>query len=175
VRTFLIDGYNLMHAAGLMAARSPAVKLQKARGKFLDWIADADPVRAGTARVRVIFDAQNGTGDGREKAHRAGVWVRFAPKETADDLIEHILAADQLPHRLTVVSNDGRLHEAARRRSAHRWTCEAFMDWLATGTPGPGAYTALPPATSPDSPAGSGVRYRPTLRLVKWGRICEFC
>ncbi|MGL6097645.1 MAG: NYN domain-containing protein [Fimbriiglobus sp.] len=82
MRTFLIDGYNLMHAAGLVAARGPAVKWQKAREKFLDWIADADPVRAGVARVQVIFDAQNGTGDGRERSHRAEVWVRFAPRRT---------------------------------------------------------------------------------------------
>jgi predicted RNA-binding protein with PIN domain len=152
VRTFLIDGYNLLHAAGFAGAGRVG-RLEKARTKPLDWIADADPVRAGAARVRVVFDAQGGRGDDGEQPHRGAVRVRFAYRQTADDLIETLLAAEAAPAAVAVVSNDGRLREAARRRGAAGWSCEAFTDWLLTGSPGPGVSPAPVPSI-PEKPDG---------------------
>jgi predicted RNA-binding protein with PIN domain len=155
VRTFLIDGYNLLHAVGFAGPG----RWEKRRLKLLDWIADAAPVRAGTARVRVVFDAQHGTGDDRERPHRS-VLVRFAVRQTADDLIETLLASESAPSTVAVVSNDGRVREAARRRGAAGWSCEAFTDWLVTGSPGPGASPAPPadpPPEKPDGPAPAEV------------------
>src|SRR5205823_14898097 len=57
--------------------------------------------------------------------------VRSAVGQTADDLIEALLAAESRPGEITVVSNDSRLHEAARRRGSRAWSCQHFMDWLA--------------------------------------------
>jgi predicted RNA-binding protein with PIN domain len=160
VPTFLIDGYNLLHAAGLAGSKRPG-RLEKARNRMLDWIADADPVKSTATRVRVVFDAQNGTGDGRERPHRGTVWVRFAQKQTADDLIESLLASETAPAGVAVVSNDTRLREAARRRGAAGWACEAFMDWLITGTPGSGTVgppKADPGPEKPDGPADEDER-----------------
>lgn len=151
--TILVDGYNLLHAAGL-AGVGRAGRLEKARNRMLDWIADAGPVRAGAARVRVVFDAQNGAGDGGERTHRGAVRVRFAYKQTADDLIETLLASEHAPAAVAVVSNDTRVREAARRRGAAGWSCEAFTDWLLTGTPGPGTRGPPPADPLPEKPDG---------------------
>jgi predicted RNA-binding protein with PIN domain len=151
VPTFLIDGYNLLHAAGFAGA-GKASRFKHTRNRFLNWIADAGPVKAGTACVRIIFDAQNGAGDPREQPYR-GLFVRFAFQQTADDLIETLLAAETTPASVAVVSNDSRLREAARRRGAASWTCEAFIDWLETGSPGPGVSAAPSPAI-PEKPDG---------------------
>jgi uncharacterized protein len=142
---FLIDGYNLMHAAGYLASRPKPPRLGPVRGRFLDWLATSAGGRA--AEVRVVFDAAAAAGDSPEAVHR-GVRVRFAYRRTADDLIEELLAGDGDPGSLAVVSNDGRLHEAARRRQVRAWSCERFVDWLVGGEP-----TPLPdPPPAPEKP-----------------------
>jgi predicted RNA-binding protein with PIN domain len=148
----LVDGYNLLHAIGL--ATKPArpghsrIPLRTARRRMLDWLADA--ARSRPAVLRVVFDAQEGIKtDTAEQDHR-GVRVRFAFRQTADDLIEAILAAETQPAETVVVSNDGRLHEAARRRGAVAWSCQRFMDWLAD--PGRPPAQSSPPAE--EKPAG---------------------
>jgi len=143
--TYLIDGYNLMHAAGLARAGMPAGALRQARTRFLNWLADA--VRDRTATLRVVFDAAAAAADGLETDHR-GVLVRFAGGQTADDEIEALLAHDPRPGRITVVSNDGRVREAARRRGALFQTCEEFTDWAIDPRPAPPS----PDEPEPDKP-----------------------
>ena len=123
---FRIDGYNLRHAVGLLRQGLPAGGLERARGRFLDWLADAGKGRADT--IRVVFDAQDAPAASKEMDHR-GVRVRFSFRKTADDEIEELLAAEPLPARVAVVSNDGRVREAGRRRGAAIQTCEQFVDW----------------------------------------------
>jgi predicted RNA-binding protein with PIN domain len=118
----LIDGYNLLYAAGVAGPT-----LRAARGRLLDWLATA--IRGRGATLRVIFDAQDSSADSPESDHR-GVRVRFAFRQTADDLIEEFLAAEPQPQKLTVVSNDSRLHASARRYGCRAWSCQQFMDWL---------------------------------------------
>lgn len=123
----LIDGYNLLYAAGLAAPKVAPGRLKVARRRLLDWLADAPP---RGAVLRVVFDAKAAPADSAEADHR-GVRVRFAYQQTADDLIENMIAAETQPGNLVVVSNDSRLHEAARRRGCRAWSCQYFMDWLA--------------------------------------------
>jgi len=122
---FLIDGYNLMHAAGVVG-HGRVSHLKPARRRFLDWLAKSVHGRADT--VRVVFDAQAAPADTGEEVYR-GLHVRFAYHATADDAIEAELARAQ-PGGLVVVSDDGRLHEAARRRGCDAWRCAKFVDWL---------------------------------------------
>src|SRR5206468_886876 len=89
--TFLIDGYNLLHAVGWATHRMPGRTLEAARRRLLDWLAEAAG-RAPGVVVRVVFDAQHGPADSPERTHR-GVLVRFAHGGTADDLIEEMLSA----------------------------------------------------------------------------------
>ncbi|QJW96744.1 NYN domain-containing protein [Frigoriglobus tundricola] len=125
--TFLIDGYNLMYAAGLASRGMPAPQFDRARSRFLDWLADGAKGRA--AVLRVVFDALLAPSPSLEALHR-GVRVRFAFRQTADDLIEQLVAVEQKPAAVTVVSNDGRVREAGRRAECLLATCEEFIDWL---------------------------------------------
>lgn len=125
--TFLIDGYNLMHAVGLLRQGIPEGGLERARKRFLDWLATAAKERA--ALLRVVFDAQSAPRTSPESNHR-GVRVLFSFRMTADDLIEELLAVEAIPSRVAVVSNDTRLQAAGNRRGAGVYTCQQFVDWL---------------------------------------------
>jgi len=127
--TYLIDGYNLMYAAGLAARGMPAAQFERARARFLDWLADGTKGRSNT--LRVVFDAQLAPSPSLETVHR-GVRVRFAFRRTADDVIEELVATEPRPELLTVVSNDSRVREAGRRAECVLATCEEFIDWLIT-------------------------------------------
>jgi predicted RNA-binding protein with PIN domain len=129
--TFLIDGYNLMHAVGMLGAGPAAGGLERARTRFLDWLADA--ARKRPEILRVVFDAEKGRGPSSESNHH-GVRVRFAFRKTADDEIEELLAKEKRPATVTVVSNDVRIQDAGRRRGTSVNTCEAFVDWLIVET-----------------------------------------
>ncbi|MBN9121586.1 MAG: NYN domain-containing protein [Planctomycetes bacterium] len=140
--TFLIDGYNLMHAAGLATRAMPPAQFDRARERFLDWLADGIVGRGTT--VRVVFDAQQAPSPSLESVHR-GVRVRFAFRRTADDLIEELVAVEPKPAALTVVSNDSRVRESGRRAECLLATCEEFIDWLITPP------TDGPPRGSPEA------------------------
>jgi hypothetical protein len=58
------------------------------------------------------------------------VRVRFAFGQTADDLIEELIAEELRPAALAVVSNDGRVRESARRAGCAALACEEFVDWM---------------------------------------------
>src|SRR5271154_2768213 len=101
---YLIDGYNLLHAMGVMRARMGRTGLERARGQLLGLLAGA--YGAETNRVTVVFDAAAAPRNAeREQQHR-GITVRFAvDEEEADDLIEQLIRKASVPKQLTVVSN----------------------------------------------------------------------
>jgi predicted RNA-binding protein with PIN domain len=116
--TTLIDGYNLMHAAGIIGRGVGPGTLQRSRLALLNFVAeslDATEVR----RTTVVFDAREAPpGLPRTLEHR-GITVHFAPTPgDADALIEELIRSDSAPRRLTVVSSDHRLQRAARRRKS---------------------------------------------------------
>src|SRR5438874_439271 len=100
-----------MHAAGVVGRVSTGSP-KAARRRLLDWLADA--TRGRTDVLRVVFDGQAAPADTGDELHR-GVQVRFAFRATADDAIEEELARTGRGG-VVVVSDDSRLHEAARRR-----------------------------------------------------------
>jgi hypothetical protein len=152
--TFLIDGYNLMHAIGLLSKGVPARGLERARTRFLDWLAGA--VKERSATIRVVFDAQSAGKASPEADHR-GIRVLFSHGQTADDVIEDLLSSEQIPSRVTVVSNDTRLQTAGKRRGAAVFTCQEFVDWLieeSRHSPSPQPHPEKPePSATPDEMA----------------------
>lgn len=147
--TIIIDGYNFLHAVGFVG-RGRISDLAKRRQKLLDWIADADPVKADTAALMVVFDAQGGLGG--DGTHRGRLEVRFSHYLTADEFIERHVAGLPRRGRLAVVSNDAALQASAVRRGAEAWTCDAFTDWLLTGTIAPGTTRKPPRPNLPEKP-----------------------
>ncbi len=142
--TYLIDGYNLMYALGLIKTGLPKGGLERARNRFLDWLAAAAKDRR--AVLRVVFDARFAPRESSESSHR-GIRVLYAFRQTADDVIEQLLEAETLPVRVTVVSNDNRLKAAGRHSRAAVQSCEEFVDWLIEDEGG-----NTPPQPEPDKP-----------------------
>ena len=124
---FLIDGYNLMYAVGVYPASAERASFDAARRQFLDWLSGQPALKSFP--VRVVLDAQYATRDHGTTTHR-GLVVTYTFNQTADDLIETLIATDKNPQRLRVVSNDNRIRLAARRGRCQVFSCEAFMDWL---------------------------------------------
>jgi predicted RNA-binding protein with PIN domain len=136
--SLIIDGYNLLHASGILARGVGPGVLERARTALLNFLAESLTAEE-LPRTTVVFDAtQAPKGLERSMRHR-GIDVRFAlPGGEADDLIEQLIKADTSPRKLIVVSSDHRLHRAAKRRKAtpidsDRWYSEIIKRRLSAG------------------------------------------
>jgi hypothetical protein len=125
----IIDGYNLLHASGILGRGLGPGGLQRSRQALLDFLAESlDPHEV--SRTIVVFDAAGGPRGLASRAQHRGLCVRYAAgKADADELIEELIREDTAPRSLVVVSSDHRLHRAARRRKAQaidsdRWHSE---------------------------------------------------
>ena len=141
--TFLIDGYNLLYAVGW--AHRGMTALEPARRKLLDWLAG---FRVEGVEMIVVFDSNRGTGS---RGNHRGITVRYTNKLTADDEIEEILAALPQGKGVTVVSNDMRLHESARRAGATAWRNEQLLDWFERDKGKPQVHTKETVKEKPDA------------------------
>jgi len=132
VRKVVIDGYNLLYAAGLMHESkklSPA-QLRAVRGELLSHL--VRHVARRSRRVVVVFDSR-GTeqrGCGREQIHFdpafPNIEVRYA--EDADNNICEMLSGESNPRSVLVVSSDREVASAARICGARRMSSEEFWD-----------------------------------------------
>jgi predicted RNA-binding protein with PIN domain len=127
---YLIDGYNLLYALGvLLKGRTGPKVLQKARRFLLNLLHDR--CEDATTTVTVVFDAKQAPPGLPDEVDDRGIHVVFAVhEEEADDLIEQLIRQAAVPHQLTVVSDDHRIREAGRRRQCVVQTCGDFLDFL---------------------------------------------
>jgi len=128
----LIDGYNLLHASGILPRGLGPSTLERARNALLNFLVESLDA-AELAKAVVVFDARAAPkGRPRVVTHR-GLRVHFAPNPgDADALIEELIARDHSPRQLVVVSSDHRLQRAAKRRKAQpvdsdRWYHEVVQ------------------------------------------------
>jgi predicted RNA-binding protein with PIN domain len=127
--SYVIDGYNLIHALGMIQRHMTRGGLEDSRGKLLAFLAWAFGTEA--ARVRVVFDAKHAPRGVPKQQRRHGLHIHFAPKnQSADDWIEKMIEEESQPRSLVVISNDMRLQSAARHRGARAWSHEALLDFL---------------------------------------------
>jgi predicted RNA-binding protein with PIN domain len=131
--SLLIDGYNLLHATGIIGRGIGPGGLERSRLALLGFLA-ASIAPEELPRTTVVFDAQDAPrGLPRIIRHR-GLTVRFATqRQSADELIEELILADTAPRRLVVVSSDRRIQRAAKRRKAKAvasdvWYAEAIRN-----------------------------------------------
>jgi len=149
----LIDGYNLLHAAGLAKKKYAAGELERRRARLIARLKDLmDP--AQLARTTIVFDARINPPPHRPDPPAGPVTVLFPPRhQEADDLVEELLSKHSAPQQVLVVSSDHRLHKAARRRGATPIDSEAFLDQLEVDQhlgPADAAAPSPPPAVQPD-------------------------
>jgi predicted RNA-binding protein with PIN domain len=128
---WLIDGYNLMHATGVLDKEVKSHKLfQQRRRRFLSNLADALGAERA-AETTVVFDASTQPADMPIVANYQGLSLIFAVgDENADARIEQLIAEHSAPKSLTVVSTDRRVRKAATRRKAKAVTSDDFLDLL---------------------------------------------
>jgi predicted RNA-binding protein with PIN domain len=132
---YLIDGYNLAHALGVLRGKVPVGAVELARRSLLIRLLQAPGFRAYATTV--VFDAQRAPPGTPAEQRQLGVRLLFALGRQADDLIEELIEADADPRQLTVVSSDRRLREAARRRHARSLRCLEYWEAIERAPAGP--------------------------------------
>jgi predicted RNA-binding protein with PIN domain len=153
---FLIDGYNLLHAVWPAEGRQLRARAwPRFRQRLLDRLRDRHATRAGA--VTVVFDAKRSPPRGSAEETSGDVRVRFAVGyPSADDLIEELIRTDSVPARLTVVTDDRRLREAARRRGC---TVAGCLDYIENLEHPPPARPAEAPPAKPEGVAPDEVEH----------------
>lgn len=128
--TLLIDGYNLLHAAGIFPKSGPPT-LERARNALLDFLVESLPPKE-LARTTIVFDASHAPPGLPHELDHHGLSVRFAPRgSSADELLEELIAAQPDARHLLVVSSDHRVQRAARQRGANYVDSEVWQSELA--------------------------------------------
>jgi predicted RNA-binding protein with PIN domain len=126
----VIDGYNLMHAAGLGRSEYGPGELERNRQRLLSRVAGI--LNEQTARdALIVFDAHLAVpraSDEDQPLPRSPLAVRFSRDgRDADAEIELVLETHSSPRQILVVSSDHRLHKAAARRKARCIDSEDFL------------------------------------------------
>ena len=142
----LIDGYNLLHAAGLAQRSYGPGEFAKTRDLFLKLLSGQLSERE-RQRTTVVFDAPQESLGPSPPTVVHGVRVIFAGGDgDADSMIERLIERNTAPRRLHVISSDHRLQRAARRRRAKFFDSETFLERIAhRRTPAERARDAEPP------------------------------
>jgi predicted RNA-binding protein with PIN domain len=124
----VIDGYNLLHAVGMMGPNLGHGELEKSRLALVRFLAESlEP--GELAQTTVVFDSVHAPPGLPPVLSTRGLTVRFAVGyESADALIEELIRAEPAPRRLEVVSSDHRIQRAARRRKAAAVASEEWYE-----------------------------------------------
>jgi predicted RNA-binding protein with PIN domain len=127
--SYIIDGYNLLHAMGAIKGKLGPGGLEQARTRLLGLLTGS--FRDKASAVTVVFDASGAPPGAEATQHHGPLTVRFAVGvEQADDLIEDLIRHHSSPKTLIVVSDDHRLQIAARHRGAAAWDTATFLTSL---------------------------------------------
>ncbi|MEX2140331.1 MAG: NYN domain-containing protein [Pirellulales bacterium] len=138
--SLLIDGYNLLHATGILGQGRGPGSLARSREALLNVLAESLSAEE-LGRTAIVFDAHDPPwGLSRQLDHH-GMTVYFASRhEDADSMIEDLITRHSAPRKLIVVSSDHRLQRAAKRRRASaidsdRWFRELMQTRLERSAP----------------------------------------
>jgi predicted RNA-binding protein with PIN domain len=151
----LIDGYNLLHATGILGRGRGRGSLARSREALLNVLAQSLP-EVDRERTTVVFDARDPPWGVSRKLEHSGMTIYFASRdEDADSMIEELIKTDSAPRKLIVVSSDHRLQRAAKRRRAtaidsDRW----FRELLQARQDG--VATSAEEAAKPEGPFSAG-------------------
>jgi len=127
---FLIDGYNLLHAAGMAQSEYRPGDLLRCRTRLLRYLLDR-LTRAEVRHAIVVFDARDPPPDRPAQIVVSGLKVLFAnPGGDADALIMSLLERHSTPRRVTLVSSDRALQRAARSTRSKFVGSDEFLNDL---------------------------------------------
>jgi predicted RNA-binding protein with PIN domain len=139
----LIDGYNLLHASGLISRGRGERALEQARNALLEFLAQQLAPQIA-AQTTVVYDASAPPSGLPAIVVSRGITVEFAvDHEEADDRLDELIRAEPAPQHLWVITSDHRIQETARRRGAHRVDSDVWYDAVLERK-----WPPSPPATS---------------------------
>jgi predicted RNA-binding protein with PIN domain len=125
----LVDGYNLLHASGVFGQPADAPTLENSRQALLGYLAENLSER-DRSRATVVFDGKDAPKGLPEISTYQQINILFSRrKQSADDLIADLIAAEKQPRELLVISSDHGVQRSARQRGV------AFQDsegWIRT-------------------------------------------
>jgi predicted RNA-binding protein with PIN domain len=143
---YLIDGYNLLHAMGILCGKVGPHGLERARLALLSRLCGGHGADADS--VTVVFDASGAPPGAVAQAEYNGIRILYALNSEADEVIETLIQREATPSQLTVVSDDHRIQQAARRRRCSVRDCLDFLEEREHRQPSKPASTETP--TKPD-------------------------
>jgi predicted RNA-binding protein with PIN domain len=159
--SIVIDGYNLIHALGLLDRQRGGKVLEQARARLLVFLRKSF---AADANVTIVFDARHAPPRVPRQQAYQGLHIQFAAgSESADDRIEHMIDEEPEPRKLIIVSNDHRLQQAAQRRGAQGWDHAQLLDFFEQRT-----------AETPNRPASDEKQSGPLSPAEKAHWLHEF-
>lgn len=130
-RDHIVDGYNLMHALGVVRNGMPQKAFEVAREEFL---AGMRRLWTGPGQLLVCLDGHANpaiSGPYAGLVHSRHFETRYSHRQTADDLILSVIAGERRPARLVIVSGDSDITVEARRKGCAIVGC---VDWYASLT-----------------------------------------
>jgi predicted RNA-binding protein with PIN domain len=111
----IIDGYNLLHVTGVTGQRGD---LQGSREALLRLLANTIDQKE-RPYTTIVFDAADAPPGLPRTVFFEEMTIHYASNyDNADEMIEELIAANNVPRSLMVVSSDHRIQRAARRRKA---------------------------------------------------------
>lgn len=127
----IIDGYNLLHAAGLAKKKYAQGEFERTREKLLSLLRRLLATREQEQTV-IVFDAARRDPSLSDHALRSGeIRILFSTHHgNADALIETLIEDHPTPRKLTVISSDHRIQRSARLHQALFLDSESFLDDL---------------------------------------------
>jgi predicted RNA-binding protein with PIN domain len=126
----IIDGYNLLHAAGLARRKYGPRQLERCRAQLLAYLAN-HLTETERERATVVFDAAEAPPGLPRQFTAAGITIRFAAAgKDADDTIEELIAAHSAPRQVRLISSDHRLQRSAQKRRGAFIDSEDFVQEL---------------------------------------------
>ncbi|MBN1846841.1 MAG: NYN domain-containing protein [Sedimentisphaerales bacterium] len=119
---FLLDGYNVYHAARKLSADWHFLTVRQLAGLV------AEDMRHRRDRGVIVFDGRRPRGQS-DRVEPAGYveLVYCGPGQDADTLLEQWIRRHTAPRRLTVVSSDRRVRQAARRRRCRMLKADDYL------------------------------------------------
>ncbi len=121
---YLIDGYNLYHAAKKFHADwrdLTVLQLCLMINEHMKRIKD---------RAEIIFDGYSPAGRAEVIEERRFIDLIYGGATDADTLIEQYIRDNTAPRRLTVISSDRRIRTAAKRRKALALTSLEYLETM---------------------------------------------
>ena len=127
----IIDAYNLIFQCGLEGPQRTPASITRSRTRLIQLLARLLPAEQCT-NTTVVFDAKRiPLKETQIDSRKHGIRVLFAVGyESADEMIEELVAAHSHPKDLLVISSDHRIQNAATRRKAKAIDSDVWLDQI---------------------------------------------